>query len=925
MSVPGIGRPMGLVTSLLVIVIVVAFILLKPAASEGLDPVGDNVKRPLNPSGETVLAQDAESEPAVGPRERVDSSVHVHVVDESGEPVIGASVWPLVVHSDQDVVDIRFRENGELELEAAAGTNDSGVALLVFPEEGLESGLRVAVVSSPEYAPALERVPISRAENAVRGGEVQVVLQPACNQGVEVLMSDGSPVLGAGVEFAHEWASDGTEFKVRYMSLSDGGGSAHVPLPTVGSYLLTVRCPGFVSSEARLVPISRESLGGMLRVELSRSGRLNGSVETLGREPVSGARILCLREKHEMANWAYFEYTGAATTSDDSGEFSFDGLVAGVPHSLLSVDGCRWALLPGSIPPCRVRVQMPVVAPVTGAVVGGAVEANALRLELINMDVPIGIDAASYAQPDPFGRFSMMAMPGRFKLRVVTKESLLLLERTIDVGPGGLDLGEFALEPTGAMRVVVLPGAPAETLDSYAFHLISPVRTPVRRVSNIGKESDAEQGDGANVFTQLSPGTYTLRVFANDFHEARVEISVEAGVECEARVELAPRCSVEIQIVDLEEQPVSGVTIFLREPGIFVHREPNTARTNQDGIATLTSVIPGVYEVVAILDCGKITIGNIEVSRIHTQEKLELSLLKDLTLAVVDREGPVVGGQVSVFLVGESEVGVDEWNGLVLSSQELGPEGTTHIEGIPSGAYLARVRRMDGRMWEEPFEFSFNGQMVTLVQPSHRISGSVIPVRGSASVRLLWLKWPLSNDGNIAERVARDSLLNSDYSKDWVIDYLNGGWYGGRLASVSESGKFAFEGLGPGDYFLIAIDEEGWSSVVRRVSIASADVSGVQLELQEKATLVVSPGNIDALLVSEGLESVRIEVWKGDRFLVHKRLGDQAITLTHLPAGIVEVRVTGWDGVSAGYSRQLFRAELRLSPGVTEKFEWPEE
>jgi hypothetical protein len=922
MSAPSLGRRIALVTSLLVIAAIVAFTLWNPAASGGLDSAGDPLKKPPNGSRETALARDAESERAVGLRERVDSSVHVHVVDESGEPVIGASVWPLVVQRDQEEIDLRFQENGELEVEGAASTNDSGVALLMFPEDGLKSGLRMAVVSSPGYAPALERVPISRAEQVAPDVEVQVVLQPACSQGVEVLKSGGGPILGASVEFAREWDSDGTKFKVRFTSLSDGEGVARVPLPTVGTYLLSVRCPGFVSTVARAVQISRESLGENLRVELSKSGRLNGSVETLGREPVSGARILCLREEREKAEWAYFKFKGVATTSDDSGEFAVDGLVAGVPHSLLSVEGCRWALLPGLIPPCRVWVQMPVVAPVTGTVVGSAVEANALRLELINMDVPKGIDAASSTKLDSSGRFSVMAMPGRFKLRIVSKESLLLLERTIEVGPGGLDLGELALEPSGALRIVVLPGAPAETLDSYAFHLISPVRTPLRRVSNIGNESAAEQGNEANVYTQLSPGTYTLRVFANEFHEAHVEVMIEAGVEYVARVELVPRCSVEIQVVDLEQHPVSGVTIFLRKPGIIEHREPDKARTNQDGVATLTGVIPGVYEVVAILDFGKISIGNIDVSRLHTQEKLELSLLEDLTLVVVDRDGPVVGGWVSVFFVGESEVGVDKWYGQVLSREELGPDGAIHLEGIPRGAYLARARQMDGRMWEERIEFSFSGQVVTLVQPSHRISGSVIPVRGTASVRLLWVKWV---QGNFSERVARDLLLNSDYSKDWVFDYLNGGWTGGRPASVSESGKFAFEGLGPGDYFLIAIDEEGWSSVMSRVSIATADVSGVQLELQEKATLVVSPGNIDTLLVSEGLESVSIEVWEGDRFLVHKWLGDKAITLTHLPAGMIEVRVTGWEDVSAGYSRQLFRAELQLSPGMTEKFEWPEE
>ncbi|MBW2462680.1 MAG: carboxypeptidase regulatory-like domain-containing protein [Deltaproteobacteria bacterium] len=391
-------------------------------------------------------------------------SLDVEVIDEGGEPIVGARLTLRIRPvAGADLPDLPSPP-GAADIILRGVTDDAGHAHF----ENLPPGRGSLLARAEGRARGHLRVSLQETEDEAEDEagsatpRVQVALGPALRLEGRVLDETGAPVPGAEVEVrpgAREdigdisaWAGDG-EDDPPWTTHSDEAGDFAFDDLIEGAQTVTVSADGFDRIARRVSP-RRGSDGEPLRIVLRRTAVIMGHVSGSDGEGAAGAQVV-------LAGSGVWPPRSTETDSDGAYRFS------GVPEGIYEVRAGRGdevaapreglLLAPGD----QALVNLALEA---GATLEGLVVAEGSGAPIPDAEVIIGEDALSFAP-----RAVKTAADGSFRiggLRPLPHRVNVFAEAYVSAGeamhvPGGAPL-RLVLEPAATVsgRVVDALGHP---------------------------------------------------------------------------------------------------------------------------------------------------------------------------------------------------------------------------------------------------------------------------------------------------------------------------------------------------------------------------------------------------------------------------------------------------------------------------------
>ncbi len=497
------------------------------------------------------------------------SKIRGEVVDSSGRPIGGATVWVHVQFTrgtssmSQSAAHATTSEDGRFVLEEV----DPGELRLSAEAEGYRS----------EELASLAVEPGRDLEN------VRVVMRPGATVSGRVTDGEGRPVADVMVGLAESGMS---------FSISSGGTT-----DAEGRYRLEGVAPGRRTVTARhdaFQPATREievELGdNRLDLAFERGSTVSGQVIDEAGRPISGALVQLLAP-------SMFSWRGQSGMSDTTGAFS----IAGVPEGTFSLQASKEGFAttaveelevgPGDLPFVEIRLS-PGYA-IVGRLLGlepaelAGVQVMAVRpqssvsLGLVDRDGNYRIDHLGAGDYTVHAQAGMRSRTAQATTTVVEGAAETLLDLEFE---GGLTLSG-----------VVLRGD-----EPLAGALVAATGTDVSSGS-----AGTTNSEGRFELKGLEPGRHVVSV--SNFQTGRghrEELELGSDRDVVIRVEAAVVSGSVFDAVD--SQPLAGVAVRLEpvEPSSVLEgfSVPATADTDSAGYFRFSQVAAGAHRVVAVKD-----------------------------------------------------------------------------------------------------------------------------------------------------------------------------------------------------------------------------------------------------------------------------------------------------------------------------------
>jgi hypothetical protein len=284
------------------------------------------------------------------------------------------------------------------------------------------------------------------------------------------------------------------------------------------------------------------------------------------------------------------------------------------------------------------------------------------------------------------------------------------------------------------------------------------------------------------------------------------------------------------QVIGADGKPVKNAAISVTAVGQRI-QQPRAITTNEDGAFRITEVKPGAYRLRASLP-GFVTATE-GLGNVYPGEAVTLRLVKGgvITGKVTDANGDPIPGMLVKLLSTQA--------GLTSLSKRTDDRGVYRIFGIPAGNYVVLADGIAfGWSWmnadfeeniptyypsatrDTALELKINpGDELTGIdiryrsERGYRVSGKLTGALTGSNIILVGLK-SLGSDNDIATTA---------------------------IYSDKQNTPFEVRGVPNGEYDLIAErkrgTEEGAASAPRRVIVAGADVTGLELKLTPLSSL----------------------------------------------------------------------------------------
>ncbi|SDB84314.1 conserved repeat domain-containing protein [Pelagirhabdus alkalitolerans] len=318
--------------------------------------------------------------------------------------------------------------------------------------------------------------------------------------------------------------------------------------------------------------------------------------------------------------------------------------------------------------------------------------------------------------------------------------------------------------------------------------------------------------DGQIETSNLRPGTYTIEEVSapNGFKlsgQDPIEFEIERSQDDPIEISSDPfennvrTTSVEITKTDsVNEQLLADAEFELTyaEGDYELESSPQTATTDENGIATFDDLKPGTYEVVEtqspegyIADDTPIEV-TVTLGDVHNERTVGVDFNNDpyanITLIKVDSETGV-SLEGAIFALEDTDG--NEIDGF--QELETDSEGKISISGLPDGEYQVReIEAPDGYTIQDGSYTSESFTVDSDVDETEQIELEDVDndiIRGSVSL--------VKTDGETEE-----PLEGVEFELT-AIDLVNGGTYTETTYTTDENGEVVVEDLRPGEYEFI--------------------------------------------------------------------------------------------------------------------------
>lgn len=543
---------------------------------------------------------------------------------------------------------------------------------------GIPPGPREVEVRHPDFNRQVRRLEIEPGTNTA-----DFVLEGGQRVAGRAVDEDGDPVESARVEIRLQEPWD----PHAYTAVSDADGSFVFPAVAAGSYDLRAGRQGYAEVETEAaVQVEARPVEG-LEVVLRRGGRVTGRLLGLGFEELAAAEVTAEAE-HGGTRTGTVDYRGSYEVPDLA---PGDWLVRGSVRGRSRQAEARVTVEPGERETER-DLRFGGGLTLTGSVSLGGEPLPEARVSAHGLEAAL----VRAGTTDHQGSFRLEGLkPGRYRLSVSSPRELVTYNEVIEV----LADREVAIDiPTAQISGTVIsdatsrPSQPVPRALVYLQQLVGADSDQAASVVNVITDEE-----GRFLLARVTAGRHRLLVRNPGYAPAEQTVEVQAGTRLDdVEVRLTPADGLEavVRLASGRVPAALRMAVF-DTAGRLVMAEGQTP--DAAGKARFATVPPGTWQVLLTGTGGvgvrvpatvpgppvEMVLPDAGRMRVRVPALMEANAVATLVLL-----GPDGRPFESLSPFGELQ---REW---------LLPGGSGVVEGLPPGAWRARVTAPDGQVWQ---------------------------------------------------------------------------------------------------------------------------------------------------------------------------------------------------------------------------------
>ena len=559
-------------------------------------------------------------------------------------------------------------------------------------------------------------------------------------------------------------------------------------------------------------------------------------------------------------------------TTSENGRLLVHGLKKEDQHHLLAIAGRSWIhiqapqigeLMTITMPPVfefRAKFELPNGKPASGA-----------KISFVDFDNPRPQPELTLELPEN-GQLTAVLREGNYGFESIHEQGSYQSKQPLQLRDN-IDLGTIVIPNPAELNV--------EIVDEITMLPISHARAffPPQPQARIGTGPNAWQRmlasartkihnirfSGSSFVTkQLFSGEHTLVIEADGYSTKNLTFTLPEVEPFHLVVELQPACTLEINLLDSSGAPAANRALYLvsaTAPLYGDQRSPNSkdtirfARTGANGRAVFNELLPGKW----CLEPGfqymsGFVIKQFDLGLGTTNEFATLPGELDLKIHVVANGKPIPDARLKLHRKIE---GMDMPFFFHNTEKQSDQDGDCLFKNVLIGEYVIVATHDGFSPLEIPISLNSANQQFTVEFKGATVEGMVTNAGKDTWVVLYEVLDPSAwnNDDPIAGIIRQFSSISN---KSWPSPSFKGGKY--LRIKADDFGKFKFPAVPPAEYLIFAWSKTSPLPVPTSIQISTAPRNGIELSLQESASLQINVTGLTAELREHEGAYLRVEI-----------------------------------------------------------------
>lgn len=371
--------------------------------------------------------------------------------------------------------------------------------------------------------------------------------------------------------------------------------------------------------------------------------------------------------------------------------------------------------------------------------------------------------------------------------------------------------------------------------------------------------STVTANDGTFSFPNLAPGSYTVRVQAQNFQTAIQGATVLANMITNVSVTLQPQAGTIVgQVIDAQtSNPLSDATVEVIQNSAII----NSVQTDSSGNYAISNLAPGNYSVRATLHTYQIAVQGATVqSNVVTQANFSLNSLPG------GISGQVTDAASGALLI---DAEIDVFQGTILISSALtDSNGNYGIANLAPGTYTIRA---------------------TLNNYETNLQSAIVTATNTTPVNFVLTQDPGFVQGQITDAATSQPITTASV----VVNILQSNIIVGS-ALTDSNGNYFISGLPQGSYTL-QIAANDYQTATQGITILANMVTTANVALQPQPGAIT--GTIIDQITTQPISGAVVDIMQGSTiFATLLTNSDGSYLINQLAPGnyIVRVKATNY-------------------------------